>query len=124
MKLSPLLECATMDTNINSLLLVMTNCPDQATALSIAQEILKAKLAACVNVLPEIRSLYYWNGQQEDQSEIPLQIKTMAGAYPALQTLITEHHPYDVPEIIALPIAQVSDAYAHWVQQETTGYKR
>ncbi|MFZ6773199.1 divalent-cation tolerance protein CutA [Undibacterium sp. SXout7W] len=107
---------------MNSLLLVMTHCPDQASAVAIAEKILHAKLAACVNVLPEIRSLYTWNGQQEDQSEIPLQIKTCVAAYSALQALITEHHPYDVPEIIAVPVVHASEAYAKWVQQETTGY--
>ena len=100
-------------------LLVVTNCPDEETANAIALAVVEAGLAACVNILPRVQSIYRWQGKIESATEIPLLIKSTAGLYPALQAAIVERHPYDVPEIIALPIARGLPAYLNWVAAET-----
>ncbi|WP_434514621.1 divalent-cation tolerance protein CutA [Dechloromonas sp. ARDL1] len=100
-------------------LTVITNCPDEETANAIALAIVEEKLAACVNILPRVQSIYRWQGSVESAAEIPLLIKTTADNYPALEARITTLHPYDVPEIIALPIARGLPAYLNWVATET-----
>ncbi len=100
-------------------LTVITNCPDEETANAIALAIVEEKLAACVNILPRVQSIYRWQGSVESAAEIPLLIKTTADNYPALEARITTLHPYDVPEIIALPIARGLPAYLNWVAAET-----
>jgi periplasmic divalent cation tolerance protein len=100
-------------------LLILTNCPDEASANQIALAVVEARLAACVNILPRMQSIYRWQGTVESASEIPLLIKSTAATYPALEKCITELHPYDVPEIIALPITQGLPAYLNWLSAET-----
>jgi len=100
-------------------LLVLTNCPDEAVANAIALAVVEEKLAACVNILPRVQSVYRWQGTVESASEIPLLIKTTAAAYPALEQQIAELHPYAVPEIIALPIRHGLPAYLNWLAAET-----
>ena len=100
-------------------LLVITNCPDEASANAIALAVVEARLAACVNILPRVQSIYRWQGSVESATEIPLLIKTSAANYPALEQAITKLHPYEIPEIIALPIAQGLPAYLNWVAAET-----
>jgi len=100
-------------------LLVLTNCPDEETANSIALAVIEAQLAACVNILPRIQSIYRWQGVVESATEIPLFIKSTAANYPALEKLIAWLHPYETPEIIALPITQGLPAYLNWVAAET-----
>ena len=100
-------------------LLVIANCPDEACANRIALGVVEAGLAACVNLLPRVQSVYRWQGNIESASEVPLLIKTTAGRYTELETAIRELHPYDVPEIIALPIAQGLPAYLDWLAAET-----
>lgn len=100
-------------------LLVITNCPDEASANAIALAVVEASLAACVNILPRVQSIYRWQGSVESATEIPLLIKTTAAAYPALEQAIAGLHPYKVPEIIALPITQGLPAYLNWLAAET-----
>jgi periplasmic divalent cation tolerance protein len=100
-------------------LLVITNCPDEESANAIALAVVEARLAACVNILPRIQSVYRWQGAVESATEIPLFIKATAANYPALEKAIHERHPYDLPEIIALPITQGLPAYLNWVAEET-----
>ena len=99
--------------------LVITNCPDEETANRIALAVVEAKLAACVNILPRVQSIYRWQGAVESAVEVPLLIKTTAAAYPALEAAIRESHRYDVPEIIALPITAGLPAYLNWLADET-----
>jgi len=99
--------------------LVITNCPDEETANRIALAVVEAQLAACVNILPRVQSIYRWQGAVESAVEVPLLIKTTAAAYPALEAAIRERHPYDVPEIIALPITAGLPAYLNWLVAET-----
>jgi len=100
-------------------LLIITNCPDEETANAIALAAVEAKFAACVNILPRVQSIYRWQGGVESATEIPLLIKSTAASYPALEALIQGCHPYDVPEIIALPVTQGLPAYLNWVAAET-----
>ena len=100
-------------------LLVIANCPDEACANRIALAVVEAGLAACVNLLPRVQSVYRWQGAVESASEVPLLIKTTAARYDALEAAIRDLHPYDVPEIIALPIAQGLPAYLDWLAAET-----
>lgn len=100
-------------------LLILTNCPDEETANAIALAVVEAKLAACVNILPRIQSVYRWQGVVESATEIPLLIKSTVALYPALEKQIVELHPYDTPEIIALPITHGLPAYLNWVVAET-----
>ena len=100
-------------------LLVLTNCPDEATANAIALALVEEKLAACVNILPRVQSVYRWQGAVESASEIPLLIKSTVGRYAELEAAIRARHPYEVPEIIALPITQGLPAYLNWVATET-----
>ncbi len=100
-------------------LLLITNCPDETVANAIALSVVEEKLAACVNLLPRVQSIYRWQGAVESASEIPLWIKTTGERYQALEARIRELHPYAVPEIIALPISQGLPAYLNWLAEET-----
>lgn len=99
--------------------LVMTNVPDIATAQSMARMLVDAKLAACVNILPAVQSVYRWQGAVEEAGEISLLIKTTQQHYPQLQQAIVAAHPYDLPEVIAWPLAAGHQPYLQWVADET-----
>ncbi len=101
-------------------LLVLTNCPDEESANAIALALVEERLAACVNILPRVQSVYRWQGAVESATEIPLFIKSTATNYPALEAAIRNRHPYQVPEIIALPIERGLPAYLDWIASETT----
>ncbi len=111
---------ATASLATNAAWLVLCNCPDAAVAEAIAQRLVQDRLAACVNLLAPVRSLYRWQGHLEQAQEHTLLIKTTAHAYPALQTAIVALHPYETPEIIAIPIAQGLPAYLDWIHENTT----
>lgn len=101
------------------MLLVLCNCPDEEVANRIALAVLESGLAACVNILPRAQSLYRWQGKIESATEIPLLIKSTAANYPVLEAAIQKLHPYDIPEIIALPVERGLPAYLNWVAAET-----
>ena len=103
----------------NRALLVLTNVPDSATAERIAQVLVEARLAACVNVLPGIQSIYRWQGAVTRSSELQLSIKTTTERYASLEEAIRMHHPYDVPEIIAIAIDTAWAPYLRWLFDET-----
>jgi periplasmic divalent cation tolerance protein len=100
-------------------LLILTNWPDIANARALADELVAARLAACVNILAPCRSVYRWQGKVEEAEEIPLLIKTTAERYPALEAAIRARHPYELPEIVAVPISHGLPAYLDWVAAET-----
>lgn len=100
-------------------LLILTNLPDQASAQAMAESLVADRLAACVNILAPCRSVYRWQGRVEDAPEIPLLIKTTAARYAALEAAIRAGHPYELPEIIAVPIAHGLPEYLNWVASET-----
>ncbi len=100
-------------------LLVITNLPDEASAKTLAAALVRERLAACVNILPPCRSIYRWQGAIEDAQETPLLIKTLSTRYEALEMAIRARHPYELPEIIAVPIARGLPDYLNWVALET-----
>lgn len=100
-------------------LLVLTNLGDVGSARRIARELVERRLAACVNMLPGVQSVYRWQGAVEEESEITLLIKTTTARYAELEAAIRALHPYQLPEVIALPIANGLPAYLDWVRQET-----
>jgi periplasmic divalent cation tolerance protein len=101
-------------------LLVLTNLPDAASARALAEHIVSARLAACVNILAPCRSVYRWQGKVEDADEVPLLIKTSAERYPELEAAIRARHPYELPEIVAVPLSHGLPAYLDWVATETS----
>lgn len=100
-------------------LVVITNVPDRATAERIAEALVTQRAAACVNILGACTSVYRWEGKLEQASEVPLLMKTARDAYPRLESLLRELHPYELPEIIALPVTAGLPDYLDWVAQET-----
>jgi periplasmic divalent cation tolerance protein len=98
---------------------VLTNCPDAASADRIANALVDQHLAACVNRLAPIASIYRWQGHIEQASEVPLLIKTTRERYPAVEEAIRALHPYQVPEIIALPIVAGFAPYLRWITDQT-----
>lgn len=96
-------------------LLIVTNLPDKTQAEALAVHLIESRLAACVNILAPCTSVYPWQGAIERTEEVPLLIKTTAAVYPALEAAIRARHPYELPEIIALPIQRGLPAYLDWV---------
>lgn len=96
-------------------LLVISNLPHPQAAEELARGLIEAGLAGCVNVLPGCRSFYHWQGELRQDHEVPVLIKTTVQLYPALQAYIVQHHPYELPEIIALRIDTGLPAYLDWL---------
>ena len=103
-----------------SAMLVITNLPDRAAAEKLADALIARRLAACVNILAPCRSVYRWQGEVQHDEEHPLLIKTSAERYTALEAAIRAGHPYELPEIVAVPIERGLAAYLDWVEGETT----
>jgi periplasmic divalent cation tolerance protein len=99
-------------------LLVITNLPDRASAETLAQALVDRRAAACVNILTPCRSVYRWKGAVEAAEEHPLFAKTTRDRYALLERVVRELHPYELPEIIAVPIGGLP-AYLEWVAAET-----
>ncbi len=104
-----------------SALLVLTNLPDRASAERLADALLQKRVAACVNILAPCRSVYRWKEAVQRDEEHPVLIKTSAERYAALEQAIRAAHPYELPEIIAVPIERGLPAYLDWVASETAG---
>lgn len=104
---------------MESALLVLTNVPDAELARRLAQDLVEQRLAACVNILPPIQSIYRWQGAIEHATELCLVIKSTQACYAGLEAAIRQMHPYDVPEIIAIPVTAGLPAYLSWIAAET-----
>jgi periplasmic divalent cation tolerance protein len=102
-----------------STLLVLTNLPDRAAAERLAEALIEARVAACVNILAPCRSVYRWKGAVQHDEEHPVLIKTTAERYPELERAVRAGHPYELPEIIAVPIERGLPAYLDWVAAES-----
>ena len=102
-----------------SVLLVLTNLPDRAAAEKLAELLVAKRVAACVNILAPCRSVYRWKDGLQHDEEHPVLAKTTAERYPALEALVRANHPYELPEIIALPVERGLPAYLDWVATET-----
>lgn len=100
-------------------MLVLTSVPDERTGEKIAQRLLKERLAACVTISSASSSLFWWKGKIAKEEEYILFIKTKSDLFPELEGMLKDNHPYDVPEIIALPFTEGSPEYLHWIKKET-----
>lgn len=100
-------------------LLVLTTYPDESGARELARTLVRERLAACVNLLPRMRSIYIWEGEEEEGEEHLLLIKTQARRYSALEAAIRARHPYELPEIIAIPITEGLAPYLNWIDEIT-----
>ena len=101
-------------------LLVLTTYPDADGAETLARTLVRERLAACVNVLPRMTSVYMWEGEEQRGEEHQLFIKTRSGTFEALKARLRQLHPYEVPELIALPITHGLDAYLNWIDESTS----
>ncbi len=97
--------------------LVLTTCPDEQSAKTIAQCLVTEKLAACINILPNITSIYHWQNELQCDTEVQLFIKTSSEQFTQLNARINELHPYDVVEVIALNIQQGDNHYLNWINE-------
>lgn len=98
---------------------MISNLPDQGSAESLARTVIEQRLAGCVNVLAPCTSVYRWQGKVETATEVPVFIKTTRERYAALEAVIKANHPYELPEIIAVPLSAGLPAYLTWVATET-----
>jgi periplasmic divalent cation tolerance protein len=100
-------------------ILVLTHLPDHAAAMELARALVTGRLAACVNVGAPVQSMYHWQGQIETADEIPVTIKTRAALYPRVEAAIRASHPYELPEIVAVPVLDGLRPYLDWLDAET-----
>ncbi len=98
--------------------LVITTCPNMEVAESLADIVVRERLAACVNILPAGRSVYEWQGKVEHESEHVLLIKSRLDRLAALETRLIEVHPYELPELIAVPIEDGLSSYLSWIDSQ------
>jgi len=104
-----------MGESAKSLIVVLVTCPTQRHATQLASKLVGERVAACVNILPRVQSLFWWHGRVDHASESLLLIKTTARQFAPLRRTVRAHHPYDVPEIIALPITRAHQPYVAWM---------
>jgi len=100
-------------------LVLIANFPDRPSAEAFARALLEERLAACVNLLGPCTSMYRWKGQVETAEEIPVLIKTRESLYAAVERALCRLHPYEVPELLALPVTAGLPAYLQWIAAET-----
>jgi periplasmic divalent cation tolerance protein len=101
-------------------LLVLTTWPDADGARELARTLLRRHLAACINILPKMTSLYTWDGSEESGEEHQILIKTTAARFDAVRDAVTEAHPYELAELIAVPIVRGLPAYLDWIDESTS----
>lgn len=102
-------------------LVLLASFPDRAGAQAFAEALLGQRLAACVNLMAPCTSVYRWKGALETAEEVPVVIKTRASLYPAVEAELRRLHPYEVPELLALPVQAGLPAYLEWIAAETGG---
>ena len=108
----------------DQVLVALSTCPDAASAERLARALVSEGLAACVNRVEGVRSSYFWEGRLQDEPEILLMIKTTAPALAALTDRLRALHPYEVPELIAIPAIAGNEAYLQWVRSGVRTGKR
>jgi len=99
------------------MLVVLTKTPDIWEAESLAEKIVSEKLAACVQIMPQMTSFYFWEGEVQKEGEHLLLIKTIRQNYDALEKFILENHSYEVPEIVAVDAERISESYITWMRE-------
>lgn len=101
-------------------LLVLVTAPSLTVSRKLATAVLKARLAACANIVPKVESHYWWQGKLESSAELLLIFKTTADKAAALEQAIKSNHPYDTPEIIALELTKGNKRYLEWIKSSVT----
>ena len=96
--------------------IVLSTCAGREEAERIAHRLVEQQLAACVNILPGVQSIYRWQGKVESAAEVLMAIKTSAGLVPEVQSALAHLHSYEVPEVLVLPVAGGSEAYLGWLK--------
>ena len=99
------------------IMVVLVTCPTMAVARRIAKEVVRARLAACVNLLPGVRSIFLWNRALDECREVLLIIKTTSAHLKTLRRAVLKRHPYQLPEVIALPVIRGHQPYLRWVRR-------
>lgn len=102
-------------------LIVLSTCPDAAVAGELARALLEAGHAACVNIVPGVRSIYVWKGAIQAESEVLMVIKTTAARFPALRQALVDKHPYELPEVVAVGIEDGHHPYLDWLADPRGG---
>jgi len=105
---------------MDEIVLVLTNLPDRESALRVASALIESRAAACVNILAECTSVYYWRGKTETASEVPLLIKATCNTYRDIEKIIHALHPYELPEIMAVSVRDGFPDYLNWIVQATS----
>jgi len=100
--------------------LVLTTCGSAEEARRIAQELVERRLAACVNIVPQIESVYRWKGEVQRDDEALLVIKTRAAQFEALKEAVLKHHPYELPEVIAVSVERGHQPYLDWISSNVS----
>jgi len=100
-------------------IMVVTQMPDRASALVLARSLVESRVAACVSIGTAVESLYHWRGKIETAQEIPVVVKTCSERYPEVEAAIRAGHPYELPEIVAVPITYGFTPYLQWIADET-----
>jgi periplasmic divalent cation tolerance protein len=100
-------------------IIVLITASDDVEAARIARALVEARLAGCVNIVKDIRSIYSWQGKIEDENEVLMVVKTRESLFDLLMEKVKELHSYTVPEIVALPIIQGSEDYLKWLKEVT-----
>jgi len=100
-------------------ILILTQMPNRASAQTLARYLVESRLAACVSIGAPVESLYHWRGQIETAEEVPVAVKTRAERYAAVEAAIREQHPYELPEILAVPVVHGLGPYLDWIAGET-----
>lgn len=103
----------------NDARILMCTCPDATCAEKIATQLVQKRLAACVNILPGLQSVYEWQGKVQTDSECQLIIKTTVHNLDAIEALVNELHPYELPELIVVPVSEGSADYLNWIRRNT-----
>ena len=100
-------------------ILVLTSLPDRESATALARALVTGRLAACVNVGAPVESMYHWRGEIETANEVPVTVKTRRELYAAVEAAIVAAHPYELPEVVAVPVTHGLARYLHWIAEET-----
>ena len=103
------------------MIVVLTTVPNSTEAQELAEKIIETKLAACVQILPQMTSVYVWEGKIQKEAEHLMLIKTLPEKWEELRDVITANHSYDVPEIIAIEVEKVSEPYSTWLMKHLNG---
>ena len=109
-----------MADNSSDPIVVLMTAANREEANRIAETLVEARLAACVQILPEIQSIYRWQGEVARENEVMLLVKSTLDKFDEIDLAVREIHSYETPEIIGLPVAAISEPYLAWLQEEVT----